>query len=254
MSKKYNSKRNMILGNYLKTDFDSSNKQTRRYSNTKNSWVEDIENSSLKEKDIFLLKSAFLGNRKLVKVALECGADINAVDLNGNTALILAIYSGHFEVVDEILNFNFKNHVNLDLNKLNNDRISAMHLAVKLNNGKMVKSLFLCGADLEIVGEYRKTPIFEAVISNNDEMIEILENLGTNINVKNREGHTPLMIASFDKNRQESFLKLLNLKANIFERDNERKNVFYTITKSLNATSLPPIEINLSLILGMRNS
>ena len=226
MSKKYNSKRNMVLGNYLKTGFDNHLKQTRRYSNTDNLWLKNFEVMPQDKKDYNLLIYAFEGNRKIVKVALECGANINAVDMNGNNALILAIYSGQFEVVDEILSFNFKSDLNLDLNKFNNDKVSAMHLAVKLNNGKMVKLLFSCGANLELVGKYRKTPIFEAVENNNDEMIELISSLGANINAKNREGHTPLMVASFDKLRQDSFLKLVSLGANILERDNEGKNVF----------------------------
>lgn len=216
---KYNSKKNFILGIYLKTDFENHQKVTRRYSNIDSEWKNNYDKKSISAINNDLLRYAFEGNRRLVVMALSNGADINHVEKNANNALILGVYSGHDEVISALLEFAKKNNLNFDINHRNNDQISALHLAVKLNNGKNAKILLTNGAEINLVGKYGKTPIFEAVESNNDEMIELLCSFNANINHKNREGHTPLMVASMNKNRQESFIALLKMNANLYVKD-----------------------------------
>ena len=46
-----------------------------------------------------------VGNLQLVKKLLEHGADLNAVDVNGNDALCCALYSNKSQIVDHILDF-----------------------------------------------------------------------------------------------------------------------------------------------------
>lgn len=258
MSKKYNSKKNMILGNYLKTDFDNHKKETRRYCNTDNEWRENYDQKKDIEKNKDLLKYSFEGNRKMVSIALANGADLAFVDQNGNNCLILAVYSGHFEVVEQIVEFAKKNNKDLDLNYRNNDLISAMHLAVKLNNGKMVKYLSSNGADVNIVGKYRKTPIFEAVENNNDEMIDLLLNLETpaDINFQNREGQTPLIVASQNKTRQESFLRLLSNGADMYKTDNQGKTPLMHSCNNNNSTYIDILlkKGNINLLVNVQDN
>lgn len=239
MSKKYNSKKNIVLGNVLKTDFANYVKHKRTYNNTQSDWVDKEELKSKEEKNFDLLKYAFEGNKKMMKVALTTGvgADINTTDSNGNNALILAVYSGDVDAVKFLVNFHKDEKSNvldyvtpIDLNHINKDLLSALHLAVYLNNVQVVKVLLEAGLDANVVGKFKETPIMFATRANNAEMIELLMhynlNNQANINQRNREGQTPLMIASQNKNRMEAFLTLLKSGAEIMMKDYEGRTAF----------------------------
>src|SRR5216683_1405726 len=53
--------------------------------------------------DTALMLAAERGHIELVKVLLKNGADVNAANLNGETALMRAAYRGHVDVVKELL-------------------------------------------------------------------------------------------------------------------------------------------------------
>ncbi len=239
MSKKYNSKKNIVLGNVLKTDFANYVKHKRTYNNTQSDWVDKEELKSKDEKNYDLLKFAFEGNKKMMKIALTTGvgADINTVDSNGNNALMLAVYSGDVDAVKFLLNFHKDEKSNIlsdvtpiDLTHFNKDLLSPLHLAVHLNNIHIVKALLDAGLDANILGKYKETPLMYATRANNAEMIDILlhhnkEN-AANINQRNREGLTPLMLAAQNKDRVESFYTLLKSGAEIMMKDYEGRNAF----------------------------
>lgn len=50
-----------------------------------------------------LMHAALLGNRELVDLMITHHADVNAMDNNGMTALMQAAWAGHEEVVDDLL-------------------------------------------------------------------------------------------------------------------------------------------------------
>lgn len=247
MAKRYNSKKRIsvlnanskhksfMLCDILRTEFATHQKLVRRYANTPDNWKEQSSNKTKQEKNYDLLKYAFEGNKKMVNYALAVGADINAVDSCGNNALMLAVYSGDVDTVKYLINFhkdekgNIKEGVvPINLEKINDDCLSILHLAVYMNNAKIVKMLLDAGLNANIVDKYYESPLFTATKKNNEEMIDILLNCNqnnfANKNQQNREGLTPLMIASQNKNRQEAFVKLLNNKANLFITDNQGKN------------------------------
>lgn len=232
MANKYNTKKKYcILGNYLKTSLEGERKETRRYSNTVNTWQEVDERKKVLEKNEDFLKSCYFGDKKRAFLALrntngENGAEINCKDKNGNNGLILAVYSRKEEVIKMLVNYNkdekgriFEDIEPIKLNELNNDRISALHLAVKLKNLKIAKVLLQAGANPNVVGKYGETPIFDSVREDDREMIELLLSYGAKLNVKNREGHTPLIVASQNRNRQEALLCLIKNGADIYETD-----------------------------------
>ena len=49
-----------------------------------------------------LMHAALLGNRELVHALIVRGAEVNAVDSNGMTALMQASWAGHIEVVEDL--------------------------------------------------------------------------------------------------------------------------------------------------------
>lgn len=218
MSKKYNTKKKSPLKTVLKTDFQDEKKKTLKYSTVSSDWLEAEELKARNERNVDLLQNAFFGDRRRVKIALtyDNGADINCTDSNGNNALILAVYSRKEEVVKYLATYhkNEKGQVlegidKININHLNKEGISALSLAVKLKNPRIAKILLENGANPNLVGVYKETPIFDAVKENDVEMIELLQSYGANINQRNREGQTPIIVACQNKHRQEALVHLV---------------------------------------------
>ena len=228
MAKKYNSKKKNLLKSYLKTDYNSVNKPTLKYSTVDYNWLEKEREKGQSQRNKDLLKYSFFGDKKRVKIALnyDNGADINTCDKNGNNALILSVYSRAEEVVKYLLNFNkdskgrfISDLESIDINHKNKDGISALHLASKLKNNLIMRILLESGANPNVLGKYNQTPIFESVYENDVRGILLLKDYNANLNHKNREGVTPLMLASNNKYRQEALLTLIKLGANLLEID-----------------------------------
>lgn len=229
---KYNSKKALrygVLGNYFKTDFENEQKITKRYANTANNWKETNEKKDRATKQADFLKASFFGNKREMYYALkgDRGADINAVDSNGNSALHLAVYSRKHEAIKFLVNFHrdekgreIEWHEKINLNKLNNEQISALHLAVKLGNLEIASILLKGGADPNVVGANKETPIFEAIKNNDVEIIALLKEYGADLCKKNKEGMTPALVACDNRERQAVLEYLLkNEKASVFAVD-----------------------------------
>lgn len=232
MSKKYNTKKKTLLGNYLKTNFEMLDKPTLKYSTVDSNWLENENNKSKAQRNQDLLKYSFFGDKRRVKIALnyENGADINCCDKNNNNALILSVYSRAEEVVKYLANYHkdekgevIDDITPINLNAVNKDGISALHLATKLKNAKIIKILLDAGANPNVQGKYNQTPIFESVNENDIKGITLLNDYKANINHQNREGFTPLIVACQNKFRQEALLSLIKLGANIKLKDNKQK-------------------------------
>ena len=228
MSNKYNSKKKGLLGSYIKTELEGTRKEKLKYSNVDDKWLETEELKTQSQRNADLLKFAYLGDKRRVKIALtyDGAADINSTDRNGNNALILSVYSRAEEVVKYLANYHRDEKgeiipeidpINLD--HVNQDGVSSLHLSSKLKNHKISKILLAAGADPNVLGKYGETPIFESVKEADPEGIEILHNFGANLNHRNREGFTPAIVACQNRFRQEALLKLKKLGANFRLRD-----------------------------------
>ena len=181
-----------------------------------------------------LLPFACLGHRKMVKQILfenrnNSEVNINIQDKNCNNALILAIASGDKDTIEFLANY-YKGDPerSINLNHLNNRKISALHLAVRKKNINMVKILLDAGADPNIKGQYGESPIFDAVRNSDWEMIDVLLNYNPNnkadIDFKNNFNETPLIAASIKDNYNDALEELLkNEKIDLIAIDINKK-------------------------------
>ena len=232
---KYNTKKNLgtvgnLLGSKSKWGYYVNGKTT--YRNTPDDWQDKVETKSKNEMNEFLLESAVANNRKCIQMALTRGekADINAVDKDGNNALMLAVFfasESHLAGVKYILDF-FKDEI--DLNHLNDNGFSVLHIAVHLNKPKIVEMLLEAGVSPNILGREHETPIFIATRQDNPEMIELLKKNLANLNAVNKKGLTPLMVAGQQKDRKHAFKKLLDLGANMFAEDFRGRTTFMHVS------------------------
>ena len=124
--------------------------------------------ASTKEKNVQLVQAAERGKLTEVQNALNDGADVNAKNTFGLTALMMASYCGY----------------------------------TNGNYAEVVKLLLDKGADVNIKGKEGLTALMEASSGVYAEVVKLLLDKGADINVKNSKGETALVIAK-DRGQKE---------------------------------------------------
>lgn len=84
------------------------------------------------------------GRKNMLEKVLIYGANVNAINSNGDTALHIAIQNGFDVCVSVLLNtalMDSKRKIDIDLNVFNNSGYTPLHLASKENNLNIVKML-----------------------------------------------------------------------------------------------------------------
>ena len=151
-----------------------------------------------------------------LKVCLNKGADVNTRDKDGWTALMRAAEVGHAAIVQALLDENAD--VNVEGKKSGG---TALMWAAWHGHTAIVKALLSKGANVNIKSYSGKTALMAAAFNDHTEIIALLKqaeeinskfltavikgnidnihdvlNKGANINAKNMDGHTALMLAA----------------------------------------------------------
>lgn len=100
-----------------------------------------------------LIQAAKTGNSELVELLLDDQIDVNHVDGEGNTALILASMCGCYRVVDFLL------QAKADINHQNDQGETALMLAAHKEHDKVVELLISRGANVNIKDSWGDTAI-----------------------------------------------------------------------------------------------
>jgi ankyrin repeat protein len=158
--------------------------------------------------DKMITKAADIGNKELDKLLISeiiggrCtgdrvielvgnGADVNAKNVYGRSALAAAAFYGNVEVVKAL------KELGADANLKSNDGSTAMHEAAQRGgrgNIEVVRLLKGYGCEINQFNRQWMMPIHYAVLNDDSDMIRTLHELGANIYAYN--GFTLLEIAS----------------------------------------------------------
>ncbi|WP_264686539.1 ankyrin repeat domain-containing protein [Wolbachia endosymbiont (group B) of Rhopobota naevana] len=146
----------------------------------------------------------------LDKTARKSKADVeykNQCSKNWTT-LNHAVYNGNVKLSESI----FKSFLEKkgDINALtscNNDNWALLHYAVHYGNLDMVSFLVDKGANVEIRSKEGKTPLYLAVEEAKQNIINLLLDRGADIEAKNNDGKTPLYLAAY--NNDSDIIELL---------------------------------------------
>ena len=140
---------------------------------------------------------------EFAKLLIDAGADVNAKDNDGLTALMVAANNRNSEVVQELIN------AGADVNAKSFVGMTALMFAAKKGDSKITKALMNAGADVNAKDMNGSTPLIYAATSNkNPEVIRTLVELGADVNAKDNEGNTALSIAK-QENASPEIIKLL---------------------------------------------
>ncbi|XP_044739630.1 serine/threonine-protein phosphatase 6 regulatory ankyrin repeat subunit C-like [Chrysoperla carnea] len=162
--------------------------------------------------------------RKITKLLLNHGANVDAETRGGWTALHFAVYNGYSQVVEVLLEYNANVNVrekkNLEtplhmsarrknveicemlLNKGDDvdagerNGLTALHIATLEGSNEIVKLLLERGAEVDSKTKYNITPLYLSAQRGQQEIIETLLKFGADINCRNMDGNRALHIAS----------------------------------------------------------
>ena len=107
-----------------------------------------------------------------VRALVEAGANINALDEHGQTALMNAVYWGNFDIAKLLVDRG------AELNHTAKLRLTALYLAVIGNRPEFVRLLVDAGADTNIRGsesQFNVTPLEYARKYGHGDVVRVLE-------------------------------------------------------------------------------
>ena len=156
-----------------------------------------MENESNESK---LIDAAFSGNVGEVKALLAVpGIDVNAEDINGRSALMLAAGGGRTAIVQDLLAFQPQDgQPGINVNARDKNGWSALMMAARGGHTEMIKSLLAFpGIDVnEAKDEYGRTALILAVSSRSTEVVRVLLAFpGIDVNIRDNNGDTALEYA-----------------------------------------------------------
>jgi ankyrin repeat protein len=145
-----------------------------------------------------LLKAVKSNNLELAAQAIARGEDVNQTDNSGNSLIIVSSADGHAAMVKLLLDNG------ADIKAVDSGmKATALHASAYLGHPEVMKTLIEYGIDIDAQGPYNGyTALHDAVWQNNVLGVEILVNAGAKTNIKGNNGQTPLDLAKKNHNQQ----------------------------------------------------
>jgi predicted LPLAT superfamily acyltransferase len=148
------------------------------------------------------------GDTEAVRSMIAAGTGPNVPnpdDATGATALQAAL--GNIEIMQALI------AAGANLNAVNRDGNSALMLATDSNLTESAKVLVNAGADVNLRNHKRYTPLINAVTRGNQEVVKLLLAHKAEINAETAEGRTALMVA-YENGSFEMVQLLMDASAN----------------------------------------
>jgi ankyrin repeat protein len=137
------------------------------------------------------------GNKAMVELLLSRGADVNAADGFGRTALHIAAEKGFLAVAEVLL----AHHADLNArDSQSNGERTPLHLAAERGNVEMLKWLIARGADINARSKNGSTPLGDAASAGQLDSIRVLLAAKADPDNADNYGRTPMSYAAEGNN------------------------------------------------------
>ena len=157
------------------------------------------------------------GHLAIVETLLSKGASPHFVGAYGRTPLMLAAASGHADVVNLLLT------AGVAIDAKDFAAWTALFLAARGGNAAIVAALLSKGASLHVISLDNQTPLMLAAAHGQAEVVNLLLNAGAKIEATDEEGQTALLHAATNGHDAAVHI-LLGKGANLHAADEEGKN------------------------------
>jgi uncharacterized protein len=138
-----------------------------------------------------LMQAVKKNDLALVRQLIHDGADVNALESNGDAPLVMAAYLGHSAIVKALL------EAGADIAAVDPSmKATALHAASYAGRSEAAALLIQYGIDIDKQGPYNGyTALHDAIWQNNVETARVIIESGANLQLKSHEGETPLEMA-----------------------------------------------------------
>ena len=145
-----------------------------------------------------LMKAVTSNDAAKVRELINGGVDVDELDANEDSPLIMAAYKGHTEIVKLLL------EAGADVAALDPGmKATALHAAAYAGRTEAARLLVEHKIDIDRQGPYNGyTALHDAIWQNNVDTARVLIDAGANLTIKSKEGETPLAMAK-SKGRKE---------------------------------------------------
>ncbi|XP_054515951.1 fibronectin type 3 and ankyrin repeat domains protein 1 isoform X19 [Pan troglodytes] len=151
-----------------------------------------------------LMLACYAGHLDVVKYLRRHGASWQARDLGGCTALHWAADGGHCSVIEWMI----KDGCEVDVVDTGSGWTPLMRVSAVSGNQRVASLLIDAGANVNVKDRNGKTPLMVAVLNNHEELVQLLLDRGADASVKNEFGKGVLEMARvFDRQSVVSLLE-----------------------------------------------
>jgi len=154
---------------------------------SRNDWY----NSSAIKNALELISRSLEGELSGVQAALANGAEVNAQDEDGTSALMAAAAKGYTKIVQELL------AKGADVNAQDEDGYTALMWAAWNDDIEIVSTLLAKGAAVNAKDGGGNTALMLAADNDHLEIVSALLAAGADVNAQDKDGHTALMFAAW---------------------------------------------------------
>ncbi len=167
----------------------SSSKYGRNFKSTPNKSIESAA-KKLEKINKSLIVATEKGDLKGVTVLLANGADVNAKNSNGDTALILSALKGHMDCMKALI----ANGASMNAKNSNGD--TALIMSASKGHMDCIWTLIANGADVNAKNINGDTALIISTLKGDMDCMRALIANGADVNVKNNDGDTALIISA----------------------------------------------------------
>ncbi|XP_050307400.1 uncharacterized protein LOC126744096 [Anthonomus grandis grandis] len=147
------------------------------------------------------------GREDILILLIQKGADVNAINNHGSTALELAISKDHKNIATKLLNLK-----DIDFNTKNINQHDALYLAAENNMTEIVEILLRNGAQIESFDKNNRTALHTSAENGCITVVELLLDKHANLYATDVSGNTALHLAIYSNQKRvvELLLKRTN--------------------------------------------
>ena len=137
-----------------------------------------------------LLRASISGKIAAVKMLVEAGAGVRFTDTKGATCFTLAAFFGHTETVRYLVGLK-----DVDVSHSQNNGLTALHHVAHEGHRDVTQVLIDAGADIEAKDGLGFSPLLRASILGKFAIVKMLVEAGADVRVTDNEGNTCLILA-----------------------------------------------------------